>query len=286
MAQQPTEDILNSLLEDLKSGDNYRRETAVEKLVKLKANNERVISALEQIAANDPNRWMRQSAKKALKSLQSLPPVEFLPPAPPPPVNEISPALSTPAEPVKQPSEETINKLLEELRSSEAYRRKSAIETIAELKIDNEKIVSALKATAANDANRIVSQEAKEALIVLGVEAPPASESIPSTSSKKPPVTTRQKYIDLAIGFFVWYVVNTFVWFLLLEGGGLSDGQGLAIALNLFILPANLIVLIILAFVRRWVALGILVALAANFVIAAILGLITQAQCGIPFLVK
>ena len=55
---------------------------------------------------------------------------------------------------------------------------------------------------------------------------------------------------------------------------------------NIYILPANLIALIILAFVRRRVALGILVALAVNFVIAIILGLFINVICFIPFFVK
>jgi HEAT repeat protein len=104
----------------------------------------------------------------------------------------------------EQPNEETINKLLEELHSSEAYRRKSAIETIAELKIDDEKIVSALKAAAANDANRVVRQEARKALIALGVEPPPASEP-PAQSAPQPAL---YKNRDFWIGFIGWPVIN------------------------------------------------------------------------------
>src|SRR5574341_783869 len=184
----------------------------------------------------------------------------------------------------EQPSEETVSKLLADLQSMNSNRCLTAARTIAERMIVDPRLVTALRALDTKGNNEKVRRYALAALYALEHCELPADD-LWLLKSAKPPITTRQKYVDLIIGFVGWYVVNTSVWFWLLEGSRLSDGTGLAIAANLFILPPNMIALIILAFVRRWVALGVLAALGFNFLISIVVGLFVNAMCFVPFFV-
>ena len=96
----------------------------------------------------------------------------------------------------------------------------------------------------------------------------------------------RVKWILFAVGFFGWYIFNTKAWFSVMENG--PDKQGYYPLFNLVMLPANLLILFILAKIHRtrWAAFGILAAVAVNFLISLILGLGNNAICFIPFLFK
>lgn len=53
-----------------------------------------------------------------------------------------------------------------------------------------------------------------------------------------------------------------------------------------FTLPGNVLLLIIMAFVRRWVAFGILMAYVINFLLALIAGMFLSGACWIPFYLR
>lgn len=88
-----------------------------------------------------------------------------------------------------------------------------------------------------------------------------------------------------AAGFLGWYLVNGLIW--LLFSGGSLNGEG-ALILNFLIFPLNVIALLIFAFNRstRFFALGLLGALAVNFVISLVIGLQFNAMCFIPFFIQ
>ena len=111
----------------------------------------------------------------------------------------------------EQTSEETIPQLLKELQSTDAYRRKSAAESLAALQTSNDQIANALRSAAANDPNRFVKQAAQEALIALGLEAPMVSKPSPSPASKKE-LSRNEKIRDFSIGFVGWWAINGIIW--------------------------------------------------------------------------
>lgn len=97
------------------------------------------------------------------------------------------------------------------------------------------------------------------------------------------------KVRDLIIGFAGWFVINGGIWLFValdspIESRLAYAGEGGEI-LNLCLLPVNALVLILLAFLRRWIALGMLTALALNLIVALVLGFTTHATCGIPFFI-
>ena len=177
-----------------------------------------------------------------------------------------------------QPPE--IEKLLIELRSEEAYRRKAAAEEVAALGLKDEQIITALETVAAQDPNRYVKSAAEAALIALGVKVPEKPPAAPKIVP--PPLSTAAKRREFMIGFVGWWVVNGALWLGLTGGEGLGPG-GFGIILNLLLFPANLLMLIVLAFIRRWIALGGLAAIAVNLLIALIMGVALAGFCFIPF---
>ncbi len=176
----------------------------------------------------------------------------------------------------------TIQRLLKELRSWDPYRRKAAIQEIARLGIKDERLNSTLITLSVNDRSEIVRVAA---LQTLGHD--PLPQPVPVAQSK-PALTRNQKVRDFLIGFVGWYVVNGAIWLVLTSGGTLYGGPtgGYGLFFNLFILPANLVALLIFTFIRRWVALGMLGSYAVNFMFAAIAGVMFNALCWIPFFVK
>ena len=108
----------------------------------------------------------------------------------------------------------------------------------------------------------------------------------PEILEENPQPDPRNKWGLFATGFFGWSIINVAVWKSISPGPQSHDPLGYI--LNLFILPGNALILIILASIRRtrWMALGILAALALNFLISLLLGLTTNAVCFVPFLIK
>ena len=113
-------------------------------------------------------------------------------------------------------------------------------------------------------------------------------ENPPPAPSPKPAFTLtpdQQNWLKFAIGFVGWYLLNGLFW---LAVGGASGNYGYNMALGIFTLPANIIVLIVLTLIRRtrWVAVGIGAALAVNFIISLFLGVVFNAMCLFPFFSK
>jgi hypothetical protein len=180
-----------------------------------------------------------------------------------------------------QPPEPGIEQLLIELRSDDGDRRKAAAEKIAELRLSNEEIINVLRAIAWTDAVKPARKAAANALKSLGVPlgaAPPGPAWRPAPAAPKAgePLSRRAKIVQFTGGFVGWYLVNFGIYAVTSAGG-----KGFTAAIVIF--PANIIVLIILAYKRRWVALGMLSAIALNLLVALILGIGVAAWCFIPF---
>lgn len=92
--------------------------------------------------------------------------------------------------------------------------------------------------------------------------------------------------IQMVYGFVGWYVVNGIFWQAL---ANLSLNTNYNLVTVLFPLPANLLVLIILAVMpwTRKIALGMLAAIAVNLVLSLALGVFINGVCFFaPFYVK
>ena len=166
---------------------------------------------------------------------------------------------------MSQPLPEDIETLLQELRSQDASHRLKAVNSLANLKVIDRQILGALKSVAANDPDLIVRECAQDALPAL------RKGYIPSPQEKR---------IELLIGFIGWFVINGVLW-VIASGTPVGIAYGIP---NLILFPANVLVLIILARTRRWVALGVLIALAVNLLITLIMGVAFEGLCFIPFL--
>jgi hypothetical protein len=187
----------------------------------------------------------------------------------------------------KDPPEPDIEKLLADLRSGDDYLRKLAAETIDEQNIRDDRIIEALKNIASQDSNRIVKQTAITTLLDLGIIVSP-QESLPVNES--PPVvelSRNEKIRDFAIGFLGWYIINGALW-LIINPGPLNEGSFANGLLGCITFPLNIIALIIFAAIKRtrWIAFGILCALALNLVISLIIGMSLNGWCFIPFYIK
>jgi hypothetical protein len=198
---------------------------------------------------------------------------------------------------MEPPNEATIQQLLVELQSGEAYRRTGAAETIKIRKILDERLTNALNNIALHDPNSIVRNMAKDALAALGLalgdlgvakitDNPPVATTSSSKSGKQ--MSRNEKWRDFLIGFLGWYAVNVPIWLFLtnLYQSSNTSASSAPLSLSCLLFPVNVLVLVICAFTMRWVALGILTSYAANFLLAMMLGLMFQAACWIPFFIK
>lgn len=105
----------------------------------------------------------------------------------------------------------------------------------------------------------------------------PADVDVPPQSVTDLPSFLRRYRMQL-IGFFGWFVFSASVWI------PVRDGEE-AFFLNICIFPPTILALIVLGFIKRTkgLALGILLALAVNFVLSLARGLLFNATCFIPF---
>ena len=105
-------------------------------------------------------------------------------------------------------------------------------------------------------------------------------------SEEKPPLFTTIKSREFLIGFFGWYFINGLIW-AILEMFYSYLGNYSGWYLELLIFPINLLVLIILSAMKRTrkIGLGILAALALNFLLSLILGLLFNGVCFVPFFI-
>ncbi len=174
--------------------------------------------------------------------------------------------------------EAEIQRLLKQLGSEDAFVRREAVVALAHER--DERIEEKLKEVAANDPDPGVQWAAAQTLLQAGVQVPgETGQDAEAHAPPAAPIRTAVKWRDFLIGFVGWFLVNGGLWLLL------SSQTPLSTACLLF--PTNLGLLIILAIIRRtrWVALGILSALALNFVIALVRGLGFNGICFIPFFI-
>jgi hypothetical protein len=70
---QPTPERIEGLLQDLHHEEAYRRKAAAEALGRLDASDERIARALEALAAGDPNPYVQNAARHALRAPANQP---------------------------------------------------------------------------------------------------------------------------------------------------------------------------------------------------------------------
>ena len=105
------------------------------------------------------------------------------------------------------------------------------------------------------------------------------------------PHSVSGKGFEVFMGLVGWYAVNGITWFLLLPPSRSSYQNSYGIEIALFsvgLIPFNIIFLLILASIprTRMIVLGILIAMALNFMISLLLGMTMNAFCFIPFFNK
>ncbi len=124
-------------------------------------------------------------------------------------------------------------------------------------------------------------------------ESPLPLPPAPPVRALAAPLTRRQKIVRVLIGFTGWYLVNGLFWLLVLQLTpakiNRSDVEftaviGWAITLAVF----NALALLFAAMIRptRWIALGMLAAIALNFILSLILDLWFNALCMMPFYIQ
>lgn len=102
--------------------------------------------------------------------------------------------------------------------------------------------------------------------------------------TRKVYTTRNEKIIDFAIGFVGWFLVNGVLYACLIPIYSrlpTPDSQGSVAALMLLALPLliNIGLLVLLAFTRRWIALGALAAFGLLLIGTLVLGLLAYAVC-------
>ncbi len=114
----------------------------------------------------------------------------------------------------------------------------------------------------------------------------PQSENQPAALEAAP---KRRRWLLAALGFAGWYLVNGLFWLIYQRlrpiPPGYYDIFSPDVGAGMITTVINIVVLLALAFIRRtrWVALGILFALALNFAVSLVLGLGFNAFCLAPF---
>lgn len=96
----------------------------------------------------------------------------------------------------------------------------------------------------------------------------------------KPLLTPAEKWRDVLIGFGGWWLINGSFWLMLGR-----DTSGYGLIFNLFCLPANLIGLVILAFKRPWMALGVASTYVVNLAASVMYNAVNYSQCWVPFFI-
>lgn len=95
--------------------------------------------------------------------------------------------------------------------------------------------------------------------------------------------TRGEKVLDFVLGFAGWFLVNGLIYgcsIVILQAGLFDTSDSvLPVLLGLLPLLLNIAVVILFAFTRRWIALGILAAFALVLLGVLLLGLLVYAIC-------
>lgn len=119
-------------------------------------------------------------------------------------------------------------------------------------------------------------------------------QQLTTTDSSHKPVSTpsKQKWLRILTGFLGWWLINCLLWSPLVHwfppGGGIGFVNDYFVYYVFFTIPVNLLLLIICALIRRtrWFALGLLIAMIVNGIIALLIGLLFQAYSLVPFFIE
>ena len=183
-----------------------------------------------------------------------------------------------------------IPNLLDELKSDETYTRNAAIKKIIKNKINEERIITALKDVIENDTSMSVRNFARSSLDVFGIEHSEFEQQIVETRSVEIHTDTpkddgnHQKNIEretvddwALIGFFVGLVPGLLFFFLTRNGLYLlTRNDPSLLALNIFLIgPAGVIGSIIGASIGKQGNKSTVIGLSFTFsILGAFLGLV------------
>jgi hypothetical protein len=170
----------------------------------------------------------------------------------------------------EHPAERPMDELLADLNAPDPENRLGALNALAELGVKNQSILQQLRIVARGDPDENVRKAAARTLRSLGTRLPADASN--------------DFWQGFLVGFLGWYLVNGLIWYFINDPT--SDGQSRLF--NLFIFPANLLVLIVLSAIRRTqaIGLGILAALGLNLVLSLILGTVMNGICFFPFYLR
>lgn len=184
-----------------------------------------------------------------------------------------------------QVSEEEIQEALRLLASDKDYERRAGAERLRYMKWDtpDQRVVQKLKEVAQSDPSQDVRSSASVTL--QSWEAPPVeTEQGPANATLPVAVPPAVKRRNFLIGFLGWYLVNGALWFIL-SGATFDATEAQSSGAVCFLFPLNLLLPVLFGVIRvtRWLALGILAALALNFLVSLILGMSFNGLCFVPF---
>lgn len=187
----------------------------------------------------------------------------------------------------EQQPDPRVGEYLAQLAKGGASRRVNAARALGNSGNTSEVVLTALNTAAASDPYVYVRREARNALIKLG-QAPVQGLPVGDEPWHTPHTYTslKEAWIDVALGFIGWFVANGIVWFAINQWTRASGQPNNFFAGALLWLPCQIILLIVLAVFRNRIALGVLAAVALNLAVTLLLGMTTQAMCGIPFFVQ
>lgn len=171
--------------------------------------------------------------------------------------------------------DEKINQYLSDLQSDDSFRQKWAAEFIGEQRLNDERLVDALKSLASSDVNSTGAGAARSTLDKLGIAWSPqvvgnGSGSVSPPQAVTDPPSFFRRYQQQTLAFIGWYVIASIL---------------APVSFGLITTPATLIALLVfgLSKDKKRIAGGILVAVAFNFLMSLILGSFLGAVCFVPF---
>jgi hypothetical protein len=199
----------------------------------------------------------------------------------------------------QSPPEQEIEQLLKQLKTGAPFEREKAAEKLGNLHVKDERVIAALKLMVAAEQYQTCIDAAETALtkidpnwtpLVPGEMPPVPASDIERQKESEPqkPLTRNEKIRDFLIGFAGWFVVNGPLWILWAPDLTPRPPYNIPRAIDMVctLLFFNIATLIFLAFARRWIALGVLTALAANFILTLVFGTSANNWCGTtPFFI-
>jgi hypothetical protein len=129
----------------------------------------------------------------------------------------------------------------------------------------NERVTASLATVASNDPNRYVRAAARHALFTLQDAAVPV-EALPPAPPPARGFRNRRNRLDFMVGFIGWFILNSLAWFLLVRFADYLSGI-IAFEMMPLTLLVNVIMVVLLSLIRRWLGLGMVVALALALLI-------------------